>query len=271
VILKQNTGNQVAVIAQIEQARNAAGGSLFSLQSNHRRWNSLIGKIAGKIVEMPLWKLQTLGGEQAEYLYTAAASPRAIRISAGIAFCFRRFHGLVTELVQSTWLQFVRRQPPNRLILGSDGDLEEFMFGADRRVLGKFVPIFREVQSDYCFYCASRLTTETAEVDHFIPWSRYNSDLGHNFVLAHQSCNRDKLDRLAGLDYLDWWAKRNSEIGTELESEFRKSSLIYDLEATNKIARFAYEQAETTGSSVWVGKRNRLTLLTSDWRDIIAQ
>jgi hypothetical protein len=115
-----------------------------------------------------------------------------------------------------------------------------------------------------------RLTGETAEVDHFIPWSRYNTDLGHNFVLAHQSCNRDKLDRLPGLEYLDRWTKRNSEVGQELGAEFQKSGLIYDLNATNKIARFAYEQAETSGSSVWIGKRNRLTTLTSDWRDIIA-
>ena len=269
VVLKQNTGNQATIITQIERARSDAGGSLFALRSDHRRWNALVSRIAGKIVEMPLWKLQTLDGESAEYLYSSADSAKTIRIPAGIAFCFRRFHGLVIELVQSAWLQFVRRQPTNKLVLGADGDLEGFMFGTDRRVLGKFVPIFRETQSDQCFYCASRLSTETAEVGHFIPWSRYRSDLGHNFVLAHQSCNRDKLDRLAGLEYLDRWTKRNSEFGTELAVEFQKAGLIYDQRTTNQIARFAYEQVETTGSSVWLGKRNRLTQLTSDWRDIL--
>ncbi len=32
----------------------------------------------------------------------------------------------------------------------------------------------------------------TAHIDHFIPWSRYPIDLGHNFVLAHAGCNSAK-------------------------------------------------------------------------------
>jgi hypothetical protein len=34
-------------------------------------------------------------------------------------------------------------------------------------------------------------------VDHFIPWSRYPADLGHNFVLAHDRCINAKSDYLA--------------------------------------------------------------------------
>ena len=34
-------------------------------------------------------------------------------------------------------------------------------------------------------------------VDHFISWSRYTTDLGHNFVLAHPGCNSQKSDYLA--------------------------------------------------------------------------
>ena len=35
-------------------------------------------------------------------------------------------------------------------------------------------------------------------VDHFIAWSRYPVDLGHNLVLAHNGCN--EADRLVRVD-----------------------------------------------------------------------
>jgi hypothetical protein len=44
VILKQNTGNQAAIINEIERARNAAAGSLFAFQSDHRH-RSEVSKI----------------------------------------------------------------------------------------------------------------------------------------------------------------------------------------------------------------------------------
>jgi hypothetical protein len=49
----------------------------------------------------------------------------------------------------------------------------------------------------------------TYAVDHFIPWSRYRLDLGHNYALAHTRCNVDKSDRLAAFDRLKRWHGRN--------------------------------------------------------------
>nr|WP_258223061.1 HNH endonuclease [Aeromonas sp. HMWF016] len=47
------------------------------------------------------------------------------------------------------------------------------------------------------------------EVDHFIPWRHYPIDLGHNFVLAHASCNWSKGDFLAAPEYRDAWYEQN--------------------------------------------------------------
>lgn len=270
-VLKQNTGQQAAIINYIIETRKITDGSLSKLKTNRKLWSKLITKVASTIVKMPLWKLQNLGGESINYLYDESRSRRTITLKPGIGFCFRLFHGLVTELVQSAWLQFVSRQQANRKIPGVSSDLESFMFGSDRSILGKFAPILRDFQKDTCFYCTGRLRDDDPEpeVDHFIPWSRYNLDLGHNFVLAHRACNLDKLDRLAGMDYLKRWADRNEADGEELGSEFQNQGLIYDLPKTIQVARFAYEQAEISCSNVWLGRKNRLEQLTTDWRSII--
>jgi 5-methylcytosine-specific restriction endonuclease McrA len=63
-------------------------------------------------------------------------------------------------------------------------------------------PILMEMQSARCFYCAAVLKEPSAEVDHFIPWSRYSADLVHNLVLADRRCNSKKRDRIAHVDHL---------------------------------------------------------------------
>ena len=72
------------------------------------------------------------------------------------------------------------------------------------------------MQDGTCFYCGGLLKT-SAEVDHFIPWSRYPQDTAHNFVLAHRGCNNDKRDLLAGSRHLEHWVHRNATYGEEIE------------------------------------------------------
>lgn len=97
---------------------------------------------------------------------------------------------------------------------------------------------------------------EEPEVDHFIPWSRYPIDLGHNFVLAHSACNLAKADRLPAVEHLANWARRNHH--ASLTSEFRSHGLPYDLPATFRIASWAYKQAERAGSQLWFSGREGL-------------
>ena len=71
------------------------------------------------------------------------------------------------------------------------------------------------MQKGVCLYCQQPLPMR-AQVDHFIPWSRYPADLGHNFVLAHRGCNNAKSDYLAAEHHLAAWAERNREHQAEL-------------------------------------------------------
>ena len=104
-------------------------------------------------------------------------------------------------------------------------------------------------------------------MDHFVPWSRYPVDLGHNFVLAHATCNQDKSNRLAACDHLDRWCRRNAELGEQLSAAFTRSGLVHDLEASRRVARWAYAQTAASDGHVWVEK-SLLIALDPSWRGL---
>lgn len=81
--------------------------------------------------------------------------------------------------------------------------------------LDAYRPILLDVQKGVCLYCRKPLSKQS-QVDHFVPWSRYPADLGHNFVLAHDKCNNAKSDFLAAENHLAAWMKRNPEHQAEL-------------------------------------------------------
>jgi hypothetical protein len=268
-VLKQNTGKQAAVISAVSKARETYGGSIARLKKNPRAWESLKRKVAETIRVMPLWKLQTVGGQKLEFLYNGVRGEGTVmELKEGVCYCFRLFYGLVHELVRGAWLRFVRSIKENRPLLGNAADMSEFMFGSGRVSLEVYRPILIEYQRACCFYC-QRSLRDRSEVDHFIPWSRYPIDFGHNFVLAHGSCNAQKGDRLASVEHLEKWCHRNQTYGDELTTAFRERNIVHDQMASWRITSWAYEQAQAAGSLVW--RRNEeLVALTTEWRDLLA-
>ena len=142
------------------------------------------------------------------------------------------------------------------------------LFGSERADLSKPAKILREAQDDTCFYCHGALKG-AGEVDHFIPWSRYPVDLGHNFVLAHAACNNDKSDTLAGVAHLERWCRRNEDAGHEQASEFGQHDVPHDLRSSVRVASWSYSQAEAAGSKLWVAKKADLVPLESEWRSLL--
>ena len=136
--------------------------------------------------DQALWRIQRVGNEVHDFLYENRAigtCVEEIELRPGIAFCLRRFHVMLTQMVRSAWLAHVRRV--NGAALGATADLEEFLFGSDRADLSGIRLALIEIQNGVCFYCRSNLPSGAGDVDHFIPWSRYPVDLGHHFVIAH--------------------------------------------------------------------------------------
>ena len=48
------------------------------------------------------------------------------------AFCFRKFHPLISDLVRGAWGRLVQR---NLEVLGETADLNEFVFGSEQAAL----------------------------------------------------------------------------------------------------------------------------------------
>jgi 5-methylcytosine-specific restriction endonuclease McrA len=102
--------------------------------------------------------------------------------------------------------------------------------------MAAYVPILREVQSSRCFYCQQEIRSATVHVDHFIPWTTYPINLGHNFVLADSACNAAKSDHLAAQQHLERWSSRNRDIGSYLSAQFDRVGLFHDVHASQAIA-----------------------------------
>ncbi len=212
-VLKQNTDRQAAIINQIAEARRLSGDSLPALRRKSSEWNRLVRLVGGVVRTMPLWKLQIVGRTAFDFLYENQRTGSTITLRPGVAFRLRRFHELISELVRGAWVSYVREQ--NTMVLGTNTDLGEFLFGSERSDLSAVRPILVNLQSDSCFYCQTPFRGPS-HVDHFVPWALYPVDLGHNFVLAHAACNSAKGSRLAACSHLERWLRRNLDYGAEL-------------------------------------------------------
>ena len=267
IILQQNTGRQAAVISKVIKAQQDFGGSLFKLkQTAPDLWRSLKGTVKRVVNEMPLWKLQTVGSERLDFLYdNLDTTTKIVTLKPGVAFCFRAFYGLMRDLIQGAWVRFVQRLNANNL--GNLTDLGTFMFDQERSSLESYKNVLIDVQDRQCFYCHQDLRTNL-EVDHFIPWSRYPTDLGHNFVLAHPRCNNSKSDYLAAEQHLESWSERNRIRSVELDQRLIDAGLPSDSSASLRITEWAYEQVEKSKGQVWL-QQSVFQHLGPRWRELL--
>jgi hypothetical protein len=262
-MLTQNTGRQASAITKIAALRDKAP-TLASARA-HARWPALVKQIGRLLVDMPLWKLQRVGEERLDFLYEERLVNRGIVLRPGIAACFRSQFTIVQALVQTAWLSFVQRLPLNRPVLGPTSDLGDFLFGAERSGLRMIADGLRDLQDGLCFYCGKAIHDGGA-VDHFIPWSRYPRDLGHNFVLAHGGCNQDKRDMLAATAHLQRWVERNYTQEAGLREVFGVARFFHDADASFTVAEWSYENAERAQALVWV-RKGQTARLSAGWRE----
>jgi len=246
--LSQNLGQNIAILRALNEVQRQ-----YPTLSEARRqphWARLLTQAAQVVVEMPLFRLQTLRGEIKEFLYENKIHEGAITLKPGIAFNLRRFHILIQHLVRGAWVRHIRSNPRNVPLLGSILDLEEFLFEIRRAQYPRIKETLRDLQKGRCFYCQQPIRTEDA-LDHFIPWAKYPSDLGHNFVLADRGCNADKSDLLADLRFRDRWEERNGSENTILTEAFRADAVPSDLAASRSIAEWAYALSEESRTALW--------------------
>jgi hypothetical protein len=260
-LLAQNTGRPATVVTRLFEFR--ADAPTLAAARKHPGWSKLVSDVARVLRGMPLWKLQRVGNERLDFLYEhKKLVDGAVILLPGVAAAFQRQFTIVQALVQMAWLTFVQRL--NGPLLGSSGDLAEFLFGAERAGLRAIVDGLTDLQKGACFYC-TRPMRGTVAVDHFIPWSRYPRDLAHNFVLVHASCNQSKRDMLAAPAHLERWVARTDAHGDELREIFEAARFVFDADASMSIAEWSYQNAEHARALVWV-RGTETCRLSSDWR-----
>ena len=265
-VLSQNTGRQAAIVRELAERHNRYQGSLAELEKSPADWGHVRRKVEQTVKRMPLWKLQTVGSERLDFLYENVDVGAVVRLEPGVAYCFRAFHPMVTDMIEGAWSHFVQRRNPR--LLGQVIDLRSFLFGSRRSSLETYRPLLREVQRGRCFYCESDIKSG-GDVDHFIPWRRYSLELGHNFVLAHRGCNSSKSDLLAAEEHLERWTERSLIYRNELEEGFDERKVLHDWPVTRQIASWAYGQVHKAGGQVWV-EAKKLRPLSEDWRRILS-
>jgi 5-methylcytosine-specific restriction endonuclease McrA len=264
-ILQQNTGKQAAVLSMIRDARRLYGDSLATVASDRHIWPYLVRRVAEIVRVMPLWKLQTMGPERLDFLYENVGAGTKIELRPGVAYCFRKFHPLISDLVRGAWVRYVRQQ--NLDILGEATDLNEFLFGSERISLAVVRPVLLDIQNGRCFYCRSPLTPINTHVDHLVAWARYPVDLGHNFVLADSRCNQYKRDRLPAYEHLAAWTERNARFSDQIGEALTQRGIVSELAASNCVTEWAYAQTEAVRGLTWL-RKDEMVPLHASWREL---
>jgi 5-methylcytosine-specific restriction endonuclease McrA len=230
-VLRQSRGgrdSQAAIIRRIERFRTEVAPENTIAGARKARpegFEALVRDVEWKLIQMPLPRLQRIGGREEQFLYainwTEAVALRevrsyqrdrgsdfdsVIRLVDGVGDDLVRLNGLLRPLIQRQWAALVAAM--NAL---EESRLEHFLFGSQRTSLDRVRFDLAALQRGRCFYCDDRLGregTRAAHVDHFIPWSRYPNNAIENLVVAHDRCNHAKRHHLAAAEHVAHWIVR---------------------------------------------------------------
>jgi len=252
-ILLQNRGGQARILNRIlrfKEGREPGLGFHQARVADPRAFERLVDDVEWVLVFMPLPKLQRVGGKVDEFIYHISWNDHIsrrewrnlddhdnqIHLVPEAAENLVRLSGLLRPLLQRQWSDMVARL--NRDLF-SEASLDEFLFGIPRRDLHLVRGRLRELQDDRCFYCGERLSN-SPEVDHFIPWSRYPDNGIDNLVVAHARCNRHKSNHLAATEHLGHWRTRADEAKGDLESIAESTEWERNTDRTHSVVRGIY-------------------------------
>ena len=250
--------SQAEVVRRIAQSRLTWADSRtetpFRAHLTHpREFRRLLDFVEWKLIEMPIPRLQVLGGQEDRFLYeyhwtqnicqsTVSAYQRGrgstfdnrLLLRPGVGEQLVRLNGVLRPLFHREWALMVASL--NRL---PQADLETFLFGAERVSLDAVREPLTNLQDGRCFYCDRRVQ-ERPDVDHFVPWSRFPDDGLDNLVVAHAACNGSKRDFMAAAEHVERWRRRMVEQGPSLAALASQAGWRRDDTRTLSVARALY-------------------------------
>ncbi|MGM7722869.1 HNH endonuclease [Metabacillus sp. Hm71] len=123
-----------------------------------------------------------------------------------------------------------------------------------RSSLDQFYKVLSSFYGHKCFYCNKTLKKkEQIHVDHFIPWSFVQADQLWNLVIACNTCNVSKSDKLAETEFLHALIDRNEHFILSIpEIKQMQDMKVY----TNKKLKELYEYSMDNGfTDIWIPKK----------------
>jgi 5-methylcytosine-specific restriction endonuclease McrA len=226
-VLVQNRRGQAEIVSAIVRfrARHAPDPSTPLWEARRAapaRFERLVHRIEWKLIEMPLPRLQTLGGVPQEFVYRLgwgdpapmaevtryqrgerSAFDNRVVLLPGVSRHLLQLNGLLRPLIHRRWAGMVAR-----LNRHEEARLEEFLFGGTRIPTARIRRALWLAQDRVCFYCHARAEMDASEVDHFLPWARHPDDGLDNLVVVDARCNAAKRAFLAAAPHVARWAPR---------------------------------------------------------------
>ena len=281
-LLRQNTGKegtQAEIIRHIDAFRKGTKvNHAASLPISRARsaapdaYEKLVRLIEWKLVEMPLPRLQIIGGEEDRFLYEYGFTDKTTRrevdlyqkgkshgfdnrllFAPGVSAALIALNGVVRPLIYRNWADMVAR-----VNLLDEPKLEKFLFGAERVALDSVRPRLRDLQDGRCFYCEKSLGA-ACHVDHFVPWARHADNSIDNLVAAHVGCNGQKSDYLAAAEHVVRWRERSARHAGDLVEIARQEQWETRPERTLSVARAIYRMLPDD-ARLWLSGRSFLVI-----------
>ncbi len=225
LVLRQST-MQSDILEKLARFRREHGlgrraGPEDAADAAPAQWRTLEADVIATVVKEPIPRLQRFGSGAAStedrFIYDITWDEKVsktrvgqaefddkMRFRPGISDLLGRLGPLLRPVLQARWATEVAKRNSDAV---DDLQLSDFLFGAERVSLQRVRGPLLELQERRCFYCGGRISG-TAEVDHFIPWSRHPDNALDNLVVAHDRCNGAKSDSLAATDHLAVWLHR---------------------------------------------------------------
>lgn len=251
-VLRQKAGGPARILRLVEEYRARGGHPPGGSLHRHRAADPagiarLEREVEWTLVEMPLPKLQRVGGRVEAFLYEIGWSDgirraaferpggfdNLVRFKPGAAHALVALSAVLRPLVHRHWTLMVTRL--NDL---PESRIESFLFERDRAAVALLSGPLLEVQRGRCFYCDG--PARQREVDHFVPWSRHPDDGIANLVVADPRCNRAKSDFLADLRHVERWGARLRDRGADLSAIAADHRWPRDEGATTAVVRSIY-------------------------------
>lgn len=278
--LKQSTQSVAKILRTVQSLRETTGAGMSgtSLAVASRRapeaFDAAVDQVVLVLVQQPVHRLQKLpGGDSAPFLFddswmnsgvsrrTIALHGDSITLFPGVAYGLGRLSGLVKPVLESLWVEDVRRM--NRWLDAEVPDVAGHLFGRDRIALAPARQVLKQAFGPHCFYCGAQVPVDNP-VDHVLPWTRVGIDGLANLVLACRRCNGDKLHALPSVDLMTRALERDR---VTMEQLAEASAWPTQYERVTAAARGVF-RGEPSGSPTWNGyRRSRRLDITyaPDW------